>query len=110
MDFDFSVEEQRFRQDLIDFSISEIEICSKARKEWDSGLGFGPNCWEILRKVGAKGWLCPTWPKVYGGLDLSYMYRYLATEQMHHSLNMFSTIVAGMAYPMILRHGTEKQK
>lgn len=110
MDFRFSAEEEKFMQDVHDFFIKEEKIAIEAKKEWDSGLGFGPNCWKILGMIGEKGWLCPTWPKEYGGLELSYMYRYIVMEQMHHFLNIYSTIGAGMAGPVILSHGSKQQK
>ncbi len=110
MDFRFSAEEEKFMQDVHDFFIKEEKIAIEAKKEWDSGLGFGPNCWKILGMIGEKGWLCPTWPKEYGGLELSYMYRYILMEQMHHFTDIYATVGAGMAGPVILNHGNEKQK
>jgi 3-oxocholest-4-en-26-oyl-CoA dehydrogenase alpha subunit len=110
MDFRFSPEEENFRQEVRDFFIKEEKVASGARKEWDSGQGFGPYCWEILRKIGSKGWLCPTWPKKYGGLELPYIYRYIVQEQMHYFTNIYATVSAGMAGPIILRHGSEEQK
>jgi alkylation response protein AidB-like acyl-CoA dehydrogenase len=110
MDFDFSKEEEDFRQEVRDFFVSEGKVVTEARKEWDSGQGFGPYCWEILRKIGAKGWLCPTWPKKYGGLELPYIYRYIIQEQMHYFTNIYATVSAGMAGPIILKQGSEQQK
>ena len=77
MDFRFSPEEERFVEEVREFFIKENKVVEEARKEWDSGQGFGPYCWEILRKIGGKRWLCPTWPKKYGGLELPYIYRYI---------------------------------
>ena len=110
MDFSFSPEEEQFRQEVIDFFQTNIELSNGAKEEWSSGLGYGPNCWEILSKIGEKGWLCPTWPKQYGGQELSYMYRYIVMEQMHFFLNIYSTVGAGMAGPVILSHGSQEQK
>jgi alkylation response protein AidB-like acyl-CoA dehydrogenase len=110
MDFRFSRDEEKFKQQVHNFFVKEKKIADEARKEWDSGEGFGPYCWEILRKIGSKGWLCPTWPKEYGGLELSYIYRYIVQEQMHYFINIYSTVGAGMAGPIILSHGTEQQK
>ena len=110
MDFAFSPEEERFKEEVQDFFISEEKTALEAKKEWDSGLGFGPYCWEMLKKIGDRGWLCPTWPKEYGGLGLSYMYRYIMMEQMHHFLNIYSTVGAGMAGPVIMSHGSNWQK
>ena len=110
MNFKFSPEEEKFKEEVHHFFLSEKEVVDEARKEWDSGLGFGPNCWKILGKIGERGWFCPTWPKEYGGLGLSYMYRYIIMEQMHYFLNIYSTVGAGMAGPIILKQGSEKQK
>ena len=110
MDFNFTPEEEKFRKEVRDFFIQEEKIVAEANKEWDSGLGYGPNCWTILKKIGSRGWLCPTWPKEYGGLGLSYMYRYIVMEEMQYFLNIYSTVGAGMAGPVILEHGSEEQK
>ena len=110
MDFKFSPEEEKFKQEVYNFFVQEQKLAVEARKEWDSGFGFGPCCWELLKKLGAKGWLCPTWPKKYGGLELPYMYRYIIMQQMHHYINVYSTVGAGMAGPVILRQGSEEQK
>jgi 3-oxocholest-4-en-26-oyl-CoA dehydrogenase alpha subunit len=110
MDFEFSQQEENFRQEVRKFFISERKVVDEARREWDSGQGFGPYCWEILQKIGAKGWLCPTWPKKYGGLELSYIYRYIIQEQMHYFTNIYATVSAGMAGPIILKQGSEQQK
>jgi alkylation response protein AidB-like acyl-CoA dehydrogenase len=110
MDLNFTPEEEKFRKEVRDFFIQEEKVVAEATKEWDSGLGYGPNCWKILKKIGSKGWLCPTWPKEYGGLELSYMYRYILMEEMQYFLNIYSTVGAGMAGPVIMKHGSEEQK
>jgi alkylation response protein AidB-like acyl-CoA dehydrogenase len=110
MDFCFSPEEESFKEEVRDFFFKEKETVEGAKKEWDSGLGYGPCCWRILKKIGLKGWLCPTWPKEFGGLELSYMYRYIIMEQMQYFINIYSTVGAGMAGPVILSHGSEQQK
>lgn len=110
MEFRFSQNEQEFDKQVHNFFVEEEELAVLARKEWDSGLGYGPYCWEILRKLGKKRWLCPTWPLEYGGLGLSYMFRYIVMEKMQYFLNIYSTVAAGMAGPIILRHGSEQQK
>ncbi|MEE4353624.1 MAG: acyl-CoA dehydrogenase family protein [Desulfatiglans sp.] len=110
MDFSFSVEEEQFQQEVVRFFKKEKDLAEGAKGEWDSGLGYGPNCWKIMKKIGQKGWLCPTWPKEYGGLELSYMYRYIIMEQMHHYLNIYASVGAGMAGPVILAHGSKEQK
>ncbi len=110
MDFEFTAQQEQFRQEVREFFLQEEEDVQGAREEWDGGQGFGPHCWTIIGKIGARGWLCPTWPGKYGGLELSFIYRYIIMEQMHHFLNWFSTVGAGMAGPVILSRGSEAQK
>jgi len=110
VDFNFTKEEEKFKQKVVDFFMEEKALADKAKKEWNSGQGFGPNIWKILKKIGAKGWLCPTWPKKYGGLDLPYMNRYIIQEQMHRFTAIYATVGAGMAGPVVLKQGTEQQK
>ena len=110
MDFEFRPEEKRFRDEVHHFFLREKINVSGAREEWDGGQGFGPHSWAIMKKIGARGWLCPSWPREYGGLELPFIYRYIIMEQMHHFLNWVSTVGAGMAGPVILNRGTEAQK
>jgi hypothetical protein len=110
MDFSFSPEEENFRKEVQDFFIGEAKLVAEAKEEAESGEGFGPSSWKIMGMIGEKGWLCPTWPREFGGLELPYIYRYIIMEQMHHFLNLFGTVGAGMAGPILLRHGSEEQK
>jgi alkylation response protein AidB-like acyl-CoA dehydrogenase len=82
--------------------------------------GFRPatDCWcsgidpEFSRKLGQRGWLGVTWPKQYGGRELSALHRYAITEEL---------LVAGapvhahwiadrQSGPLILATGTEEMK
>ena len=110
MDFNYSEDQEEFRKRLDRFFTKEKDLSEAANKEWDSGIGFGDACWQILKKIGEKGWLCPTWPKEYGGMGLSYIYRYIIQEKMHYYLNIYSTVGAGMAGPVIMNHGSQEQK
>ena len=110
MDFSFSPEIEAFKDEVKAYFKSEEELAAKARKEVETGEGFGPAMWGVLKKIGAKSWLCPTWPKEYGGLGLPFMYRYIIQEEMHGFFHMYGTVGAGMAGPVILRHGSKDQK
>ena len=59
MDFRFSEEEEKFRQEVRDFFNHEKKGVAGAQEEWDTGQGFGPSCWDILRKIGEKGFAVP---------------------------------------------------
>ena len=108
MDFEFSHEEEEFRREVEHFFKKE-EIVGRAREEWESGEGYGPFCWELLRKLGAKGWLCPTWPREYSGLEVSYIYQYIIMDELLRHTGIW-TIAPTMVGPVILRHGSEQQR
>ncbi len=110
MDFKLSSEVEIFRDKVRIYFKKEEQLANEARKEVEKGEGFGPAMWSVLKKIGNKQWLCPTWPKEYGGLELPFMYRYIIQEEMHSFFHMYGTVGAGMAGPVILRHGSEDQK
>jgi hypothetical protein len=110
MDFAFSKEQERFKQEVDDFFRDNERIVAEARSEFHSGWGFGPYCWELIGKVGSRGWLCPTWPREYGGLELPFIQRYIIMEELCRFTDIYVTVGAGIAGPVILQHGTEQQK
>ena len=67
MDFRYTEDEEKFKKELNEFLDKELteEIC---RQNWED-KGLGPEGREFVRKLGAKGWLAPSWPKEYGGQD-----------------------------------------
>ena len=109
MDFIFSPAEEQFRQEVHKFFEND-ENTNGVREELESGLGFGPYTWKIFQKIGSKGWLTPTWPKKYGGLELSDIYRYIFYNELDYFTGLRAVVGAGMAGPVILRYGNEAQK
>ena len=95
MDFEFTNNEKNFRMELCDFL--DREITKEIVEESDSGLGLGPHSWELMRKLGAKRWLAPSYPLEYGGLGLSRIYRSRrakAAEYFWGDTNLHREIVA----------------
>src|SRR5688500_4092426 len=63
-------------------------------------------------KLYAGGWICATWPKEYGGKDLSTMENVVLAEEFARAkaplrADFFGDTLVG---PTILQHGTEEQK
>ena len=109
MDFSFTEEQRKFRQEVRDFLEKEIRQGS-----------FTPNCdvWmtgnspEFSRKVAQKGWIGIHWPKEYGGQGRSWTDRLIFTEEMLRygaptACHWFADRQVGRA---ILAYGTEEQK
>ncbi|MBI4267066.1 MAG: acyl-CoA dehydrogenase family protein [Chloroflexi bacterium] len=79
MDFRFSEEQARFRQEVRRFLEAEIRLGTfkPGCDAWITGYSA-----EFSRKVAARGWIGLTWPKEYGGQARSYMDRLVLTEEL----------------------------
>ncbi|MFN8615643.1 MAG: acyl-CoA dehydrogenase family protein [Dehalococcoidia bacterium] len=67
---------------------------------------------EWREKVAAKGWIAPSWPKKYGGADMSVVDQFIMNEEFAESgvpgnVGGFGVMMIG---PTIIEHGTEEQK
>ncbi len=109
MNFKFTDEQVKFRQEVRDFLEGEIK----------QGL-WQPTCdaWimahdpEFTRRVSAKGWIGLTWPKEYGGQGRSFIDRLILTEEMLRygapaACHWFADRQIGGA---IVHYGTDEQK
>lgn len=57
MDFDLTEDQKKFRQEVSAFL--DKEVTRDVVEESESGVGYGSHSWELMRKLGAKGWLAP---------------------------------------------------
>ena len=67
---------------------------------------------EWRDKVAAKGWVAPSWPKQYGGAEMSVVDQFVMNEEFAESgvpsnVGGFGVMMIG---PTIIEHGTEDQK
>lgn len=79
MDFKFSEEQEKFRQEVRSFLEEEIRLGSfkPASEGWLHG--YDP---EFSKKLGKKGWIGLTWPKEYGGQERSNIDRFILMEEI----------------------------
>jgi hypothetical protein len=110
MDFGFTPEEEKLRQEVHDFLRKEVTPELIAEVVEYSG-GAGPvHGRRIIQKMGARGWLCPTWPKEYGGINSSEMVGFIIRDEMTYAGAPVSLVGATMAGPTILRLGSDELK
>jgi alkylation response protein AidB-like acyl-CoA dehydrogenase len=110
MDFGYTEEEEKFREELAKFLDKELteEI---ARQNWEDE-GVGPEAREFSKKLVANGFLGMSWPKEYGGKGLSHTYDFILLDELgkrwgaHVPLDVGYTMVG----PTILRRGGEELK
>jgi alkylation response protein AidB-like acyl-CoA dehydrogenase len=115
MDFKFTEDEEVFRREVRQWLEQEIP------QRW---IELAPGIWEeteeswalareFQRKLGQKGWLAPSYPKEYGGLELSHMERLILAEELAYSrapLSIEVEVTVNWVAPSIMLFGTEKQK
>jgi len=109
MDFGFTEEQNRFRQEVRSFLEGEIK-----KGYWEPTCdawiqGFDP---EFSKRVAQKGWIGLTWPREYGGQGLSYIDRLILTEEMLRlgapaACHWFADRQIGGS---IVTYGTDEQK
>ena len=79
MDFQFTPEQEVFRQEVRDFLEEEIRN-GTFQPMCDGWIqGYSP---EFTKKVAARGWIGMSWPKEYGGQGQSNIDRLIFTEEM----------------------------
>jgi alkylation response protein AidB-like acyl-CoA dehydrogenase len=113
MDFRLSEEQEHFRDEVRAFL--DKEVTDEMVTESESRLGFGPQSWVLMRKLGEKRWLAPSFPREYGGLGASHMYRSIVAEELSYRRVLspvpgLGIVGVDMVAPVLLHFGSEEQK
>jgi alkylation response protein AidB-like acyl-CoA dehydrogenase len=62
-------------------------------------------------KLAEKGWLCPGWPREFGGMGLSASKQLIMIEERErHGCARLNDMGVNMLGPLVIRHGTDEQK
>ena len=109
MDFKFSEEQDKFRQEVRDFLEEELRqgLWEPSCDAWI--MGYDP---EFTKRVAEKGWIGLTWPKDHGGQERPFVDRLILTEEMLRygapaACHWFADRQIGGA---IVHYGTDEQK
>jgi hypothetical protein len=106
-------EEGNLRQKVRDFLDKELTpaVLQNIVLEANQYYERGSYAREFARKLGAKGWLVPHWPKEFGGLELSSAHRRVLLEELlSHRAPTGGGIGTSIVGPVIMRHGSDEQK
>lgn len=109
MDFSFSEDQDKFRQEVIEWLESnitpEIETENKI-----SEMGPGPHAKAFQKKMGEAGYLGIGWPKEFGGQGAPPMNQYIFYEELSKRGVQIPTLTLSSVGPTIAMAGTEQQK
>lgn len=110
MDFRFTPEQERFRQDVRRFLAQEWP----PERELLTGRSAAAEDYrfeeEFRRKLGAKGWLALDWPPQYGGGGRPFLERYILSWEVWYHGATYSLTAVHIVAPVLLRHGSANQK
>ncbi|MFQ5472375.1 MAG: acyl-CoA dehydrogenase family protein, partial [Dehalococcoidia bacterium] len=111
MDYRFTDEEESFRQEIREFLRAELPPEEEQGEEEEGSDEKWAFARQFQKKLAAKGWLVPHWPKEYGGSDMGIMEQVVMREEMAYAraplLDIFGVNMLG---PVLMLYGTEDQK
>ena len=62
-------------------------------------------------KMAEKGWLCPAWPREYGGMGLNASQQLIMIEERErHGCARVNDMGISMIGPLLIRYGTDEQR
>jgi alkylation response protein AidB-like acyl-CoA dehydrogenase len=112
MDVSWSAADEGFRDDVRRFLEAELtpELQRKGRSmtsvyaDHDTGMA-----WQ--KRLHARGWVAPAWPKAFGGCEWSATQRYIfASETAAAGAPPVSPMGVEMCGPVLIAHGTPAQQ
>lgn len=110
MDFGFTEEEMELIRNVRQFIQEESSpelVKESLEAEYIPGHELAN---QFFRKFGAKGWLTPSWPRKYGGLESSEMVTYIIRNELAMAGLPYHHAGANMVGPFLLRYGSDELK
>ena len=112
MDLSLSPSDLKFQQEVRDWIAANFDDDLRARMALSKN-GYVDKASQVgwQKKLAAKGWIAPNWPKQYGGPGLSTTERYI----LHSELSGAGTpnvapFGVSMVAPVIMAFGSDEQK
>lgn len=111
MDFDLTPEEQAFEAEVEAFLVAnhDPEVMDPHGEQLSQTVD-SPKKRALMRKLADKGWLGMSWPKEYGGKELSGIYDFILTEALSRHGAPQPGKGVGIVGKTIIRNGSEKMK
>lgn len=110
MDFNFSAAEQKLTDDIRRFIKAEVTPELLAETHELEYIYGGPLARRFFKKFAANGWLTPSWPRKYGGLELPEMAVYIVKNELAYAGLPFLFSGAFLCGHGIMRHCSEAAK
>ena len=112
MDLAFNTEELAFQKEVRDWIAANMppEVAEESRRSRSSHVSK-ERLLQWQKKLAGKGWLCPNWPKEYGGPGWSSTQKFIFEMEMARADSPYlSSFSIKMVAPVLMRFGSEAQK
>ncbi len=112
MDFRFTPEEEAFRQEVREFIEKEFPRDLRGTMPEAGRYGEQPEpLREWRRKLAARGWVAPAWPKEYGGAGMTVMQQFIYNLEMARArVPPVGGLGVSVVGPTLIIYGNEEQK
>ncbi len=110
MEFSFTPEQERLRLEVRKFL--EKEVTDESRLDFRFDRPYSPDTWKLMRGLGERGWLCPLWPREWGGINATPLDNYVIQDELAYAFapTPCALIGAMVVGPTLMMHGSEEQK
>ncbi|GAA3150278.1 acyl-CoA dehydrogenase family protein [Planomonospora alba] len=108
MDLRETAAQRRLRTELRSYFASLLPE-EERRRAGEEGVG-GERFREVVRRLGADGWLGIGWPAEYGGQGRSAEDQYVFFDEVQRAGLPFPFVTVNTVGPTLMRHGTEEQR
>jgi alkylation response protein AidB-like acyl-CoA dehydrogenase len=100
--------QRELRDELRDYY--EKLLNPEVRAEMQGETGTGPKHREVVRKLGADGWIAMGWPEEYGGQAKSAIEQFIFYDETMRIGSPAPMLTINTVGPTIMDYGTEEQK
>ena len=108
----FSEQELAFQKEVRDWITANMppEVAEESRRSRTSHVSK-ERLVQWQKKLASKGWLCPNWPKEYGGPGWNSTQKFIFEMEMARADSPYlSSFSIKMVAPVLMKFGSEAQK
>ena len=108
----FNAEELAFQKEVRDWITANMppEVAEESRRSRTSHVSK-ERLLQWQKKLAGRGWLCPNWPKEYGGPGWNSTQKFIFEMEMARADSPYlSSFSIKMVAPVLMKYGSEAQK
>ena len=112
MDLAFNEKELAFQKEVRDWIAANMppEVAEESRRSRTSHVSK-ERLLQWQKKLAERGWLCPNWPKEYGGPGWNSTQKFIFEMEMARADSPYlSSFSIKMVAPVLMKYGSEAQK